>query len=141
MLMMSCQNEETEIINPSNNDIIEGDSVAANLMARMATNDGSVDNIIDYANCLEVVLPVTVTANGITITIQSVADYSQLENILDAFTNDDDAVDITFPITVILNDYTEIVITSQQQLEALIDDCVGENEDDDDIECIDFVYP
>ena len=141
MLMMSCQNEETEIINPSNNDIIEGDSVAANLMSRMATNDGSVDNIIDYANCLEVVLPVTVTANGITITIQSVADYSQLENILDAFTNDDDAVDITFPITVILNDYTEIIITSQQQLEELIDDCVGENEDDDDIECIDFVYP
>lgn len=141
MLMMSCQNEETEIINPSNNDIIEGDSVAANLMTRMATNDGSVDNIIDYANCLEVVLPVTVTANGITITIQSVADYSQLENILDAFTNDDDAVDITFPITVILNDYTEIIITSQQQLEELIDDCVGENEDDDDIECIDFVYP
>ncbi|MBN2868222.1 MAG: hypothetical protein JXK08_06090, partial [Flavobacteriaceae bacterium] len=141
MLMMSCQNEETEIINPSNNDIIEGNSTAANLMSRMATNDGSVDNIIDYANCLEVVLPVTVTANGITITIQSVADYSQLENILDAFTNDDDAVDITFPITVILNDYTEIVITSQQQLEELIDDCVGENEDDDDIECIDFVYP
>lgn len=141
MLMMSCQNEETEIINPSNEDIIEGDSTAANLMARMATNDGSIDNIIDYANCLEVVLPVTVTANGITITIQSVADYSQLENILDAFTNDDDAVDITFPITVTLNDYTEIVITSQQQLEALIDDCVGENEDDDDIECIDFVYP
>lgn len=141
MLMMSCQNEETEIINPSNEDIIEGDSTAANLMAKMATNDGSIDNIIDYANCLEVVLPVTVTANGITITIQSVADYSQLENILDAFTNDDDAVDITFPITVILNDYTEIIITSQQQLEALIDDCVGENEDDDDIECIDFVYP
>lgn len=141
MLIMSCQNEETEIINPSNNDIIEGNSTAANLMARMATNDGSIDNIIDYANCLEVVLPVTVTANGITITIQSVTDYSQLENILDAFTNDDDAVDITFPITVILNDYTEMVITSEQQLEALIEDCVGENEDDDDIECIDFVYP
>lgn len=141
MLIMSCQNEETEIINPSNNDIIEGNSTAANLMARMATNDGSIDNIIDYANCLEVVLPVTVTANGITITIQSVTDYSQLENILDAFTNDDDAVDITFPITVILNDYTEMVITSEQQLEALIEDCVGENEDDDDIECIDFMYP
>jgi len=141
MLMMSCQNEETEIINPSNEDIIEGQSTTANLMAKMATNDGSIDNIIDYANCLEVVLPVTVTANGITITIQSVADYSQLENILDAFANDDDAVDITFPITVILSDYTEIVITSQQQLDDLIEDCAGENEDDDDIECIDFVYP
>ena len=141
MLFVSCQNEETEIINPPNDEIIDGNSTTANLMARTASNDGSVDNIIDYANCLEVVLPVTVTANGITITIQSVADYSQLENILDAFTNDDDLVDITFPITVILNDYTEIVITSQQQLEELIDDCLGENVDDDDIECIDFVYP
>ena len=141
MLTMSCQNEETEIINPSNEDIIEGDSTAANLMLRMASNDGSEDNIVDYANCLEVVLPVTVTANGVTITIQSVADYSQLENILDAFTNDDDQVNITFPITVTLNNYTEIQITSQQELEELIDDCLGENEDDDDIECIDFVYP
>ena len=141
MLTMSCQNEETEIINPSNEDIIEGESTAANLMLRMASNDGSEDNIVDYANCLEVVLPVTVTANGVTITIQSVADYSQLENILDAFTNDDDQVNITFPITVTLNNYTEIQITSQQELEELIDDCLGENEDDDDIECIDFVYP
>ena len=86
MLTMSCQNEETEIINPSNEDIIEGESTAANLMLRMASNDGSEDNIVDYANCLEVVLPVTVTANGVTITIQSVADYSQLENILDVKT-------------------------------------------------------
>ncbi|MDA0178581.1 MULTISPECIES: hypothetical protein [Mesoflavibacter] len=140
-MLFSCQQEETEIINPSNDDVIEGDSATANLMARTASNDGSIDNIVDYANCLEVNLPVTVTANGVTITIQSVTDYSQLEAILDALTTDDDQVEISFPITVTLNDYSQITITSQQQLDALIADCNGENETDDDIECIDFVYP
>ncbi|WP_111660897.1 hypothetical protein [Olleya aquimaris] len=138
---MSCQNEETNISNPQQDEIIDSNSLTANLMTRTALNDGSTDNIIDYANCLEVVLPVTVTANGVTITIESYTDYNALEALLDAFTNDADQVVITFPITVILSNYTELVINSQQELEAQIENCNGENEYDDDIECIDFQYP
>ncbi|RAJ11775.1 hypothetical protein LY08_02660 [Olleya aquimaris] len=140
-ILMSCQNEETNISNPQQDEIIDSNSLTANLMTRTALNDGSTDNIIDYANCLEVVLPVTVTANGVTITIESYTDYNALEALLDAFTNDADQVVITFPITVILSNYTELVINSQQELEAQIENCNGENEYDDDIECIDFQYP
>lgn len=140
-LMVSCQTEETEITNPPQEDIIQGNSETASLMSRTALNDGSIDNIIDYANCLEVVLPVTVTANGVTITIESYTDYDQLEALLDAFTSDNDDVVIAFPITVILNDYSELVINSQLELEAQIENCNDENQDDDDIECIDFQYP
>ncbi|WP_299889911.1 hypothetical protein [uncultured Lacinutrix sp.] len=139
-LMVSCQTEETDITNPQE-EIIEANSTAADLMSRTTLNDGSGDNIIDYANCLEVLLPVTVTANGVTITIESYTDYDALEELLDAFSNDNDEVVITFPITVILNDYTEIVINNQAELEAQVELCNGENEDDDDIECIDFQYP
>ena len=46
-----------------------------------------------------------------------------------------------FSITVILSDYTVIVISSEDELEDLIDDCSGENEPDDDIECADIQYP
>lgn len=137
----SCQDEASEIINPEQEEIIDGSSTVANLMSRTATNDGSNDNIIDYANCLEVVLPVTVTANGVTITIQSYTDFEALEALLDAFTNDNDEVEITFPITVILNDYIQIIINNQEELEAQIENCNGENEADDDIECVDFQYP
>ncbi|MDY0781544.1 hypothetical protein [Tenacibaculum sp. IB213877] len=140
-VLVSCQKEVVNIVNPTEEAIIKQNSTTATLMSRTATNDGSEDNIIDYANCLEVALPVTVTANGITITIESVEDYSVLEDILDEFTNDDDDVVITYPITVVLADYTEIVLNNQDELEAAIEGCLGENEEDDDIECIDFKYP
>lgn len=141
MLLVSCQEESIEITNPTEGTIIEQNSTTATLMSRTATNDGSVDNIIDYANCLEVLLPVTVTANGITITIESVTDFGVLEEILDAFLNDNDDVVITFPITVVLSDYTEVILNNQDELEEAILSCKGENEVDDDIECIDFKYP
>jgi len=140
LLFASCQNEESEIINQQE-DIISGNSTIANLMSNTALNDGSIDNIIDYANCLEVVLPVTVTANGVTITIETVTDYNALQAVLEAFNTDDDSVGITFPITVVLNDYTQIVINNQEELELQMANCNGENEADDDIECIDFEYP
>src|SRR5690606_28156711 len=35
----------------------------------------------------------------------------------------------------------EITIESYSELETFIEACAGENEYDDDIECIDFVYP
>ncbi|MBQ0786378.1 MAG: LamG domain-containing protein [Oceanihabitans sp.] len=141
MLFSACQEEVVEITEPDNEETIASNSNLANLMRNVASNDGSRDNIIDYANCLEVALPVTVTANGVTITIESITDYDALETILDAFTNDDDDVEITFPITIIFNDYSELVINSQTELEAQIENCNDEDEEDDDIECIDFQFP
>ena len=140
MLFFSCQNEESEIVNQQD-DLISGNSTIANLIANTALNDGSIDNIIDYANCLEVVLPVTITTNGVTITIESITDYNALEALLEAFNTDDDVVSIAFPITVVLNDYSQITINNQEELETQIASCNGENEADDDIECIDFQYP
>ncbi|WP_143067822.1 hypothetical protein [Olleya namhaensis] len=140
MLFFSCQNEESEIVNQQD-DLISGNSTIANLISNTVLNDGSIDNIIDYANCLEVVLPVTITTNGVTVTIESITDYNVLETLLEAFTTDDDIIGITFPITVVLNDYSQIVINNQDELEGQIENCNGENEADDDIECIDFQYP
>ncbi|MGB6268921.1 MAG: hypothetical protein WBF67_07930 [Olleya sp.] len=141
LITVSCQNEESITINPPQEDTVDSNSVTANLMSRTASNDGSLDNIIDYANCLEVVLPVTVIANGETLIIQSVADFDALEAVLDAYNTDDDVVEIIFPITVILNDYTELVLNNQNELNLQIANCNDENEDDEDIECIDFEYP
>ncbi|WP_452232549.1 LamG domain-containing protein [Lacinutrix sp. MEBiC02595] len=141
MLFSACQEEVVEVTEPDNEETIAPNSNLANLMRNVASNDGSFDNIIDYANCLEVVLPVTVTANGVTITIESITDYDALETILDAFSSDGDEIEITFPITVIFNDYSELVINSQNELEAQIENCNEEDEEDDDIECVDFQFP
>ena len=136
----SCQDEVIEETQ-TNEETIAPNSNLADLMRSTVTLDGSTDNIIDSANCILIDLPVTIMVNGITLTIETVEDYDAIEDIMDQFTNDDDEVDIQFPIVIILSDYTEVIIENQDELETYIDDCFGENEDDDDIECIDFQYP
>lgn len=140
--MTSCRTEDDLAIDPPIEETIEANSTVANLMSRTAFNDGSNDNIIDNASCLSVQLPVTVKVNGIELTINDEHGYQDIEDIIDLFDDDIDSVVIFYPITVILKDYSTVVVNSDAELEALTADCVGENDDDDDdIECIDFQYP
>ncbi|WP_431158806.1 hypothetical protein [Winogradskyella poriferorum] len=139
--MTSCRTEDDLQIDPPVEETIEANSTIANLMSRTATNDGSSDNIIDNASCLSVQLPVTVTVNGIELEINDEDGYEDIEDIIDLFDDDVDSVVISYPITVILIDYSTVVINSDADLAELTGNCVGENEDDDDIECIDFQYP
>jgi hypothetical protein len=107
LLVSGCQNEVTEIIEPSQNDAFNTNSAVSELVQRTSYNDGSDDNIIDGSSCVKLVLPVTVKANGVEFTIQSEDDYSEIEKILDRFDDDDDWVEIFFPVTVVLADHTE----------------------------------
>lgn len=137
----SCRTEESEIINPSIEETLEANSTIAGLMQRVSLSDGSLDNIIDSANCFTVNLPVTVIVNGIEVTVNTEADYDLIEDILDESDDDTDTVEIVFPITVTLADYTEVTLNSIEEFLALAITCPDEGEDDDDIECLDFVYP
>lgn len=134
-----CQQEVTEIIDTPEQVITAGSSVA-DLIQRTSMRDGSDDNIIDNSSCTALVLPITITVNGLEIILDSEEDFVTVEHIIDEFDDDDDVIEIYYPITVILADYTEILINNEDELEDLIDQCT-EGGSDDDIECIDFVYP
>lgn len=138
----SCKTEDDISIDPpQETTLLAGSALAVN-MQRVTMNDGSVDNIIYNANCFTIELPVIITINNnVTITITDIADYDAIESILDEFDDDDDSIEISFPITIILPDYTEIEINSLEELEDYAEDCNDEDEEDDDIECLDFVYP
>lgn len=139
--LSSCRTEDDLIIDPPAEEAIQPNSTVANLMSRTASNDGSNDNIIDSANCLTVQLPVTVTVNGIELEINDDDGYEEIEDIIDQFEDDIDSIDISYPITVILVDFSTVVVNSNSELLSLAANCIGENENDDDIECIDFQYP
>ncbi|MEP0265615.1 hypothetical protein [Dokdonia sp.] len=141
LLFSACRTEDEEIISPPAEQVLAANSNAANLITRVSTNDGSNDNILDNANCLSIQLPVTVVIDGLEIIIDSEEDFDTIEDIFDEFGDDIDELDFIFPITIILSDFTEIVINDVSELETLIEDCTGENEEDEDIECIDFQYP
>lgn len=141
VLLSSCRTEDMEIINAPSEDIFGINTTIANLLLRIATNDGSYDNIIDRASCFDVQLPVTVIANGIKVVVETEDDLDIIEDIFDEFTDDTDTLIIIFPITIILDDYSQMVINNQSELNAAASQCPPSNSVDDDIECIDILYP
>ena len=141
LLFSSCQDEVTEITPTEESEALTAESELTGLMFSTSIMDGSADNIIDNASCTSVKLPITVKVNGVEIIIDSREDFKVIEAIFNQFEDDDDKLEIIFPITIILSDHEEIVLNNREELEELIEDCRGENEEDDDIECIDFQYP
>ena len=138
LVFTSCQEEVVEINNPTESEALVATSELTSLMSATSVMDGSADNIIDKASCISIKLPVTVKANGLQIIIDSKEDYKTIKAIFNEFDDDDDIVNMIFPITVILSDHSEVTIQNRDALEALIKDCRGDNEEDDDVECIDF---
>ncbi len=141
LMLTSCQDEVTEITSPTETEALVAESNLTALVSATSKRDGSIDNIIDKASCLSIELPVTVVVNNLEIIVDSEEDFDTIEAIFDEFEDDDDYLEIIFPITIITADHEEIVIQNADQLEDFVEDCRGENEIDDDIECIDFKYP
>ena len=140
LIFNSCQEEFEEIIDVNNQETITANSTTANLIINTSANDGSFDNIVDGASCISINFPYTVEIGGVQITIDSREDLNLIEQIFDEFENDDDILELIFPIVITLEDFTEITIGNIEDLRELIAEC-NEGADDDDIECIDFVYP
>lgn len=140
-VFISCSKESFELEQASKEKLLETNTEIADLMLRVSMNDGSNDNIIDMANCFNIQLPVNVEANGQELTIESEDDYNRIEVIFDASRTDEDLLNIQFPITIIETDYSEVQISNIDELRDLANECTGENIDDEDIECIDFIYP
>ncbi|MDO5989678.1 hypothetical protein Q4Q39_19920 [Flavivirga amylovorans] len=141
MLFSSCRTEERELIEAPEDEVLVANSNIADLMLKTVSNDGSNDNIIDKSNCFNINLPLTVTANSQEININSKEDYKIIEYIFDEEDDDIDALDITYPITISLEDHSKVTINNATELSSYSNDCKGENEQDDDIECLDFKYP
>jgi hypothetical protein len=78
--------------------------------------------------------------NGQELIITSEDEFKLIERILDESEEDEDEVNLQYPFSIILPDHTQRVITNEDEFENYTDQCTEEGFDDD-IECIDFVYP
>jgi hypothetical protein len=130
--MISCQEEERELIDSTlDNNAIPKDSQLAKLMRNIVIHDGSYDDLVDGGNCYSINLPYFIIRN-ITeeIIIDEIEDYNRL--------NQSDDIKIKFPITVTRDNHLEEIIENDIELQLLANSCETQ---DDDIECVDFVYP
>lgn len=136
----ACQKEYDPIVETSEEETMTANSAAASLMTNMVSNDGSFDNIVDGSSCFDVRFPYTVSVNGLELTINSKDDLRLIEEIFDSLDEDNDILDIIFPVTITMADYSDITINNLAELREHAEECI-EGGNDDDIECIDVIYP
>lgn len=136
----SCQKEEPFQEDINQEETLTASSAAVKLMEKTVSNDGSYDNIVDGASCFDIRFPYTVSVNGLELTVDSMKDLQTIEEILDAVDDNEDIMEIFFPITITMADYTEVTINDVHGLREIAEQCI-EDGDDDDIECIDVIYP
>ncbi|PIB28542.1 hypothetical protein [Maribacter sp. 4G9] len=141
LFLSSCRTEDDLSIDPPMQEFIGSNTNIADLLNKTSLKDGSFDNIIDNASCFSVVLPVNVTANGQVIMVSSLNDLQIIENIFDTDLDDTDLLEIDYPITLTASNFETTTVNSSAELLSLTSQCPAENASDDDIECIDFVFP
>lgn len=130
--LFSCQKEETEIIEPNEEEHVLPNSFLANLLTSISLKDGSDDNIIDSTSNLTVHFPIEVSLNNSAAT--SISSVAEIEAQIQSYT---DSFETIFPITVTTYDYQEIEIENNWQLNSLAQQEMFIN----DNECIDLQYP
>ncbi|HLF35888.1 MAG TPA: hypothetical protein VI583_16710 [Cyclobacteriaceae bacterium] len=133
-----CQQEVNEIIQTPDSLVIVSNSTLAEIIRRATQKNGSYDSIIDHSSCVSLKPPFTVIINGQEMTVETELDIDAVEQILED-TEGEDRLEIDFPVTIILPDYSELTVGSEDELEDLVEDC--ESEGHDGIECVDFEYP
>lgn len=136
--LFSCQKEEEEHIDETEEETITANSPLTGLLLRTSQSPGAYDDIIDGNSCASVILPVTVIANGQQVTVNTPEDINIIKDIFNLFPNDTDTLEIMFPISLELFDYTQVTINNQADLDALAATCDIANAE---IGCLDIVYP
>jgi len=140
LFSFSCQQEIEEIIEPTPDEVLEKGGSLSSLIQALTTRDGSDDNIIDMSSCTSLKLPFRAIVNGEEIEITSASDFDEIEKILDRYEDDDDLIEILFPIILIYPDHSEYEVQNEDEFEDIIEACETDLVDLD-IECIDFKYP
>ncbi len=129
-VFLACQEEERELINPDMDTTIPRNSQLADLMTKVSIHDGSYDDVVDNGHCFSINLPYSIILDGEEYVIDELSDYDIL--------NDNSSIEIIFPLKITFSNHIERILDDIIALQDLAKTCSPQ---DDDIECIDFVYP
>lgn len=131
-MVSACQEEIAPKVVIGQEGITKGDEIAE-VIVEVAKKDGSSDNIIDQSSCTTIHFPIRGILNDEELLFNSLDEVMMLGvEVLE--------IDWIYPLQATLYDHSEIVLSDEDMLEEIQDDCI-EGGDDQDNECIDFIYP
>lgn len=139
-LFASCQTE-SEVETYSTRETITKTTPLSTYIVRVAMQTTSRDNIIDKTSCFMIKFPYVISVNNAQITINSSSDYQLVQANINAYLSDNDIVYIHYPVTVLLNDYSEKSIANQMAFNNLIADCQANLNNFGKINCVTINFP
>ncbi len=137
VLFAGCQKEYLEVSEPDNDATITATDSVAGLVLKIALKDGSFDNIIDRCSEISINFPYSVRIKNEVLEVSSSED---VQNIKLEYFDLRNEFNLEYPVTVTFSDYTETVLSNKGELRQ-IQNQHNTTVYDDDIECIDFIYP
>ncbi|MGM8362509.1 hypothetical protein ACSV4D_11390 [Flavobacterium sp. ARAG 55.4] len=139
--LTSCQDEVDEVQGDNPNTNTANSTTATNLK-RVAMFDGSSDDFIDGSSCSAIKFPFIAKINGVSLTFLSQLSFEQAISILGELNNNEDTVEIKFPVTLKMSDYTEVTVNSQAEYNAIVNNCEeAENDGEAAISSLNIKYP
>ena len=132
-----CQEEFFEITEPDTETSFASSDSIAGLILKVTLKDGSFDNIIDKCSEINIEFPYSVRVRNKIIEIQS---PEELQALHEQLQQNSKSIKIVFPVTVSFSDYSTMVISNKGELMQIQNRYIHRKYDED-IECIDFIYP
>ena len=136
MLFYGCQEEYIQITEPDKSAVFSTEDTIAGLILKVTLKDGSFDDIIDKCSGISINFPYEVRIRNEKITVNSQEDIEQIKQTYAQFIN---AINIQFPVTITLSDYSELTLTNRGDLQKILKEYDKKKEGR--IKCIDFIYP
>jgi hypothetical protein len=139
LVVSSCQ-DETQTQSQNLSETITKVSHLSSLVSRVTQQPTYYDNCVDGTSCFCVLLPVSGTIDNQSFTVSTYPDYYTVKTIIEASEDDDDVSHFTFPITIKYQNFQQVVVYNQSQLNTIRANCGAEPEFHE-IGCIHFNYP
>ncbi len=125
--LVSCGNEDLDdLFQVTEADLIAEDSELFSLLGRVTTDDPAATNV----TCIDFLYSFTVVIYNENIDIQStviVTDDAQFSDVL-GMVSEGQYINVSFPISSVLDDGTSLVINDKDELRAAIDACIEEEQ-------------
>jgi len=137
LILIGCQKEFIDTREPDKSVTITAEDNIADLILKVALKDGSYDNFIDGCSEISIKFPYSILIEDQQYNINNQEDIDVIK--LDHFFERND-IEIVYPITISLSNYSETILNNPDELEQLQEQYNTELSDED-IECIDFVFP
>lgn len=131
----ACQKEIEELPDGNNIEVVKASSTTATLIKKISSKEGSYDNMVDGSSCFSINFPYVVKIGDIEIMVSARKDLEWVEALIAGI--DDDDLDISFPVTITLSDYSEFLVKDGDQLKEWVETCLEE----EGMDCANFVYP